>query len=141
MTQVRTNLQKTLLQKLARVKSKQGQKQNLAQKGFTLIELLIVAAILGALLAIILPNIIDSADQAKLNAADTAAKAAALGCVAAILTDDEGSYTTPDNVTATPAACADATAYQADAAAFGITTGPTWTVDGTTATQTGAGAS
>lgn len=41
----------------------------LAQRGFTLLELMVVIAILGFLVAVIAPNVMDSGDKAKVEAA------------------------------------------------------------------------
>lgn len=41
----------------------------MAQRGFTLLELMVVIAILGFLVAVIAPNVMDSGDKAKVEAA------------------------------------------------------------------------
>ena len=55
--------------------------KNLAEKGFTLIELLITVVILGTLSAIALPNFLNQADQARIQAANSEASAAARDCI------------------------------------------------------------
>ena len=61
--------------------------KNLAQKGFTLIELLITVVILGTLTAIALPNFLNQADQARIQAANSEASAAARDCIQRLVLD------------------------------------------------------
>lgn len=129
MTQVRTNLQKTLLQRLANIKSRP--KKGLLQKGFTLIELLIVVAILGVLFAVALPNFVNQADTARVNAANAAVKAAANACAAARITGTETDIASIDGVTGSCTSGTAAVTFTSDTDTFETTTAATATVTGT----------
>ena len=64
-----------------------------------MVELLIVVVILGVLSAVALPNFLNQADRAKVNAANTEAKAAANAYAQATITGDDATWTPPAGVT------------------------------------------
>lgn len=105
------------------------------REGFTLIELLIVVTIIGLLTAVILPDYITASDEARIIAANTSAKNAAMGCAAALIEGNESSYTVQANVTAS-GTCADGVTYTSSTTDFGIVTPAIYTVTGTTVVQT-----
>ena len=105
------------------------------REGFTLIELLIVVTIIGLLTAVILPDYITASDEARIIAANTSAKNAAMGCAAALIEGNESSYTIQTNVTAS-GTCADGVTYTSSTTDFGIVTPAIYTVTGTTVVQT-----
>lgn len=130
MTKARTNLQRTLLQRLSRLKAKKN--NNIFQKGFTLIELLIVVIILGVLAAVVYPSLLDAADQAKVNAADAAVKGAGTTCAATLVTGD--SFTVPDGIAS--GTCSSTATFVSTLTDFDVDTAATAVVSGTSVTVT-----